>query len=678
VTAFSLDDYYDVTLVTDTRLAPDGDRAAYVADEFVTSTDERRQAVFVVSADGSGDPHRLTRAYSAADPKWSPDGSKLAVRSDRTREPDLKADVEAENALEESAMQVWVFDLERGGDARQVTNLPEGVRGFDWGPNGERLVVSARDPTDDEWAYLEGRREDDTPVVTERLQHKYDGEGWLDTVQSYLFEVDVETRETTRIDEAHGGKFEPVSGMKPTWSPDGTWIAFFANRTEHPDDSLALDLYFFDYTDGDIVKVTDSDVAALRGVWSPDGNRYAFAARNPNSWSEPPQLYVVDLDCDGAVGEPRSVSASLDRPIAPALSRDPSFEWLDEQTLIGAVGDRGQTRLVRFDATDDSPERVFEQQAHDETVGDLDVAAGTATLVLSDPAESPDVYALDADDLATPGERADLRRLTRTNSGLHEQWPTPTCHRFAFESDGEEIEALLYAPSSFDPDSSPELPLLVSIHGGPVLYDEPSFDFEYLHWVNEGYLVLRVNYRGSTSYGQAFCKAIEGEYGNKEPGDVVAGIQATIDRGWATPDDVCVTGFSYGGAQTAYILSQYDVATVGAAEHGVYDRSSYFGTGDSHNRMERDFGLPWEEPEVYEEISSITDVDGIDVPLLVTAGGEDARCPPSQSEQLYVSVKKRDVPARLVVYPDEHHNIGDPDRALHRLEELTRWFERHG
>jgi dipeptidyl aminopeptidase/acylaminoacyl peptidase len=93
--------------------------------------------------------------------------------------------------------------------------------------------------------------------------------------------------------------------------------------------------------------------------------------------------------------------------------------------------------------------------------------------------------------------------------------------------------------------------------------------------------------------------------------------------------------------------------------------------------MQRDFGLPWEVPEQFEASSSITDVDGLDTPLLVTAGGQDWRCPPTQSEQLYLAAKKQGVDAKLVVYPDEHHNIGDPDRAVHRLEQLEEWYETH-
>lgn len=133
---------------------------------------------------------------------------------------------------------------------------------------------------------------------------------------------------------------------------------------------------------------------------------------------------------------------------------------------------------------------------------------------------------------------------------------------------------------------------------------------------------------------------------------------------------------SYGAIAQGHIVAQTDLFTA-APEHGIYDVRANFGASDWHVGYTHMFGLPWQHPDVYNRASSITNVEDIETPLLVKAGGEDLRCPPTRSEQLYVSVKKRGIPAKLVVYPDEHHAIGDPDRAIHRLEQLEDWFERH-
>ncbi|WP_137286286.1 prolyl oligopeptidase family serine peptidase [Halorussus salinisoli] len=694
-----LDDFYDLSLVTDLAVSPDGRRDAFVADEFDREDDERRSSLFVVPTDGSRDPHRLSRASDASAPVWSPDGSKLAFtaardtdaeievtretdeseadgetdESDDTDESDEDADQQADTGTDDPAdeprPQVWAFDLELGGDARQLTEFEEGAKGFDWGPEGDRLVVAARDPTDDQREYLAHRREEDGPVVTERLQHKFDGQGWLDDVTTYLFVVDYATRETERLDDAYGGGArEPATGLSPAWSSEGT-IAFLSNRTDRPDDNYVMDVYTIAPDGSDCRKLTDSDLTASRVRWHPEGDRLAFVGGDPENWYAPSRVFVargVDTASDSPTYE--SWSGDLDRTVA----RYGELAW-DGDDLLAAIGDEGLTRLARF-SEDADPERTFDAQGRDRTVEGFDLRGGTGVVLLSDPGDGKDLHAVDADELSGGSEPT---RLTAVNDDLLADRHTPEARRFTFESEGDEIEAIAYFPDDFDPDDPDPGPLVASIHGGPISYDAPTFSFDYSYLTGRGYVVVRTNYRGSSSYGRAFSEQIRGEWGPRETADVLAAVEESVSRGWADTDRCFATGFSYGGITTGYLVAESDRFAAAGAEHGVYDFRSAFGTDDSHVWWENDFGLPWENEEGYEAASSIVDVGEVDTPLLVTAGGEDWRCPPSQSEQLYVSVKKQGVPARLVVYPDEHHDIGDPDRAIHRLEELTDWFERH-
>lgn len=208
-------------------------------------------------------------------------------------------------------------------------------------------------------------------------------------------------------------------------------------------------------------------------------------------------------------------------------------------------------------------------------------------------------------------------------------------------------------------------------------YDEPEFRFQDWFFTSRGYIVLKVNYRGSTSYGRTFCEQLKGAWGTADIDDLQAGVDEMIERGLADADRLFPTGFSQGGVNTGYLVTRDDRWAAAAAEHGVYDYRSCFGTDDSQNWWENDFGLPWEQPEKYEEHSSITDVGNVETPLLITAGEEDWRCPPTQAEQLYVSVRKQGVEAKLVIYQGEHHNVGDPDRIEHRLTELSEWFRKY-
>lgn len=687
---FDLERYYDLRLVTDVAVSPTGDRVAFVVDEFDGDADDRRHSLFVAPTDGSRDPHRLTRVADASSPAFSPDGERLGFVGKRTR--DVALDVGSTRATDdggdddgdgsggdggrdvdggadgddEPEAQLWVFDLERGGDARQVTTFEQGVREFDWGPGGDRVVVSARDPTEDEQSYLD-QREDGGPIETERLQHKRDGAGWLDTVTTYLFVVDVESREDRRLEAAYGaGSGEPLSGLQPAWGP-GDRIAFVSNHGERPDDSMVMDLFTIAPDGSDLRRLTDSDLTVSEPAWSPDGTRIGFVGGHPTNWYRPSEVYVAEADTY------RSVSASLDRTIGWA--GNPC--WLDDDTLLAPFADGGWTRLVRLEADADDPERVFEGQGRNRNAVCFDAAGGTVGLALSSPADGLDVHAVATEALADP--EADGTRLSSLNADLLEDVEPPETRRVTVETgDDQELEAIVYLPGGADADAGTPgaSPLVVSIHGGPMSYDAPEFRFDVAYWTNRGYVVAKPNYRGSTSYGRAFSEQLRGSRGDLESEDVVRTAEALVDRGWVDPERLFVTGFSYGGITTAHVVTRTDTFAAAAPEHGIYDFYSLFGTDDNHLWHEDEFGLPWENLDRYREISSLTDVGEIETPLLVTAGGQDWRCPPTQAEQLYVSVKKRGVPAKLVVYPDEHHNVGDPDRAVHRLRELTAWFER--
>jgi dipeptidyl aminopeptidase/acylaminoacyl peptidase len=687
-----LEDYYDLTTITEQAVSPSGDRVAFVASEFDPDEDRRRNSLFVVPTVGGGDPHRLTRASDASQPTWSPDGRKLgfvAARDEdvaRTvgRDEENEAADEEEQADEEGdgeapagppggdegpKPQVWAFDLELGGDAIQVTDADEGVSAFDWGPDGERVVFGARDPTDEQQEALEERR-DDGPIEVERLQHKANGVGFTDEVRTYAFVTDVDGGEPERLNDVYAsGARAPLFDLQLSWGPAGR-IAFATNLTENPDDSGAMHLYTVAPDGSDRRQITDGEFQSMWFEWSPDGDRIAFVGSDPNNWYEPSEYYVAE-DEPGAY---ESVSASLDR--TPAMASSPV--WVDGDTILGAVGDEGWTRLVRVDANGDGPERVFGAQGRDRTIGfgGMDLGGDRVVVHLSDPSSGTDLHALSVADLEADEDRSE--RLTATNDELIEGAETPRTRRVTWENDdGVEIEGIAYLPADFEADDDPR-PVIASIHGGPMAYDAPQFSFDFSYWTGQGYVVYRTNYRGSTSYGKEFAERLMGIRGDLETDDVVSGLEELADRGWVDPDRSFVTGFSYGGITTGNVVTmEEDPFTAAAAEHGIYDFTSTFGTDDNHLWHDWEFGLPWEEPETYEDISSITDVGNVDTPLLVTAGENDWRCPPTQAEQFYVSVKKQGVPAKLVIYQDEHHDIGDPDRAIHRLETLTEWFERH-
>jgi len=710
---------YEVSTPTDLAVSPDGERVAVVVSEHDGEAERARSSLLVVPTDGSRPPHRLARASEASQPAWSPDGSRLGFVAARDRdleraigsppddegENDGQADDESdhgngeehdESGDDEPTSQLWMFDLERGGDAIQVTDREEGVRAFDWGPDGERVVISARDPTEEEQEQLEQRREDG-PIEVERLQHKAEGAGWTDSVTTYLFVVDLESGETRRLDDAYGaGSQEPIVGLQPAWNPDGDRIAFVSNRTDRPDDSAAMDVYTVDPAGGDARRLTDGDIVASDLEWSPDGSRLTFASWPADNWYAPREVYVLNRD-----GNYTSLSASLDQTVSwfgvPV--------WLDDETIIAGIADEGWVRPYTFDApagvaadagTDagtavavTAPEPCLEAFDRTRSVRLLEAADGRVVCSVDDPASGHDLHALSRSALTATFDEAAVR-LTRLNEWFFEDHPSAGLHRLTTGHDDAAgaggpgtdvdepvaVESMVYTPPEFDRDEPSPRPTILWPHGGPMSYDDPEFSFATNYFTSRGYVVVRPNYRGSTSYGRDFCETLRGRWGTVEVVDQLAALDDLVDRGWADPDRLFATGFSYGGISTGFLVTETDRFAAAAPEHGIYDRRSSFATGDSHVWTSNELGVPWEEPEAFEANSSITAVDQIETPLLITAGENDWRCPPTQAEQLYVSVRKQGVPAKLVVYQEEGHDVGDPDRAIHRLEALEEWFDR--
>jgi dipeptidyl aminopeptidase/acylaminoacyl peptidase len=720
MSALPLDAYYDLTQIGEVAVSPSGDRVAFTATEYDQSADEAVASLFVVPTDGSRGPHRLTSASGASAPAWSPDGERLAFVAAREtdaerrvgwrerddEETDAPADEgdageadetddadESDDAAggdDEPKPQVWLFDLALGGDARQVTDRDEGVSDFDWSPGGDRLVIESRDPTGEDTEYLEQVREGG-PIETTRLQHKLNGVGWTDDVTPYLFVVDLDDAESDprRLDDAYGGgAFQDVTGMDPHWGESGR-IAFTSCRLDRPDDTTVRDVYAVSPAGGDAERLTGGDLSHGVPTWRPGADELTTVAGDPDDPPAPAEAYLVggaESPGDDAGERVTSLTAALDRTVA----RGGAPVWVDGAVYL-PIADESHTRLVRVE-TDGTVERVFAAQGRDRALAGFDAAAdgSTAVAVLSDPSGGTDLYAVAVDDLDASGVDAggdgegstapatdSLRRLTAVNESLTDEFAMPEAERVEWESDGWTLDGVVYR----DPDADPadgDHPLVVAIHGGPMSYDEPVFSFAHAALTSRGYLVFRPNYRGGTSRGRQFTAELTGAWGTAEVDDVAAGVASLVDRGWADPDRVFGYGFSYGGIAQGFLVTQEpDLFAAAAPEHGIYDLRSAFGTDDTHTWFEAEYGLPWENPEAYDASTAILDAGNIETPLLVMAGGEDWRCPSSQSEQLYVAARKQGVDAELVVYPDEHHDIGDPDRAIHRLEKILDWYETH-
>lgn len=642
------DALYDLTIPSSIAVSPDGNRVAFVAHEFQNDGETRYKSLFVVPADGSSTPHRVSRLSDVDTPRWRPDGDAIGVLT--TREPSVPRRRDGEDAGDGPTRQVWEFDIARGGDPRQVTSLPTGVDDFDWGPIGKRLVVAGADPDADE--------SDGYPKETDRLQYKHLG-GWVDDRRTLLHVVDAESGERETLNGTYAaGVMASSTGLAPRWRPDGEEVAFLTNRTDDPDRSRRMNVYRVALRDGTTRRVSDGDVLASTPRWDPTGSRLVYLAGSPENPYRPDEIRLAEA------GRTRTVLPDLDYTV-----RD--VRWVDERRLAALVGRDGETvvTLAHVGETATADELVWLDRVGRQAIsGRFDAASGTVAACLSATTDPPEVYRL--------SETADPTRLSEVNGEYLDAEREPVTRRVAVETGDAVVDAQVAFPPGYDPVEGSPLPVVTLIHGGPTTYDSPRFDFETLFWTTREYALLRVNYRGSTSFGREFAEALRGAWNGREVEDVLASVDELVDRGWADPERLFVTGHSQGGIVTAYLLTRTDRFTAAATEGGIYDFRAAFGAGDMHSWYAAEFGTPWEHPEAYDDISSITDVKRIETPTMVLACEFDNRCPTSQAEQLYVGLKRCDVPTRLVVY-DESHFLAKPTNVTHRLTTLAEWFEMH-
>ncbi len=700
----TLKDIYRLRQPTACALSPDGRFAAVVVLSYLEQENDRVESLYLVPVDG-GPAHRLTRGKAGGSaPAFSPDGSMLGFLSTRPDEPEVlalraPAGKDAEKGKEtKPRRQVWALDVALGGEPRQLTYAEEGVASFCWSPDGTEIAYAARAPKAGEKEYLKAIREDDGPLVVRRVQHKMDGEGYLDEVKTQIFIARVDTRQARQLTDA------PFDCRLPSFTPDGSMIGFVANCTGDADQNRRWDVFLAQSDGSGLKRLTFGDVNAALAeqppAFSRDGTKAAFTTpRDPEDDYEITHLVVVGLENarplksladalgqgfstiggvvpDGAPEDPvasaRVYPVALERTPLNVLTRTldrpvlGDVRWVDDDTLIAVVADRAQAKVARIRL--DGAVEYLAPHGPVGTVGTLDARAGRIVAVMSQPDAGIELYRLGAEEPV---------RLTSFHQEILDGLQLPRLERLTLTApDGQSVDAL----ASFPPGSGAgaRSPLMVQIHGGPMWFDSPGFDFDTIYFAQRGYVVLQVNYRGSISFGEAFCQEIQGQWGPLEHADVMAGVDFLVARGDVDPERLYVTGFSQGGIMTNWAVGHTRRFRAAVSEHGQWEYVSAFGTDDCHLWWQNDLGVPWQNAEAYRAMSPASGAADIQTPLLITAGQEDWRCPLDQAEQLYVTLRKRGVPTELVIYQGEHHAITKPRRAIDRLLRIGEWFARYG
>ena len=627
------DDLFLITDLADPDFHPGGRRLAFATSRMDREANSYVHALWEADVE-TGELRQLTRGAGDQSPKWSPDGRWLAFRSSRDGSP-----------------QVWVLP-EGVGEARPVTDLESGISAFAWAPDSHRLaVVSAvMEPSVTE-QMLGGAvvSESGDVLVADRLRYRT-GTTYLGSAYPHIFVVSIDGDAPLQITEG------PYEDSEPAWSPDGQRIAFVSNRTDEPDFNRDTDIWVVPAAGGPVERLSGGPGTDASPRWSPDGTWLAFRGNSdPHDYGSQHQIWLVGAEG----GEPRKLTEGIDH--SPS-----TFAWTAANDLAVAFQIEGNIEIHRLEL-DGTHRPVVTGRGQATSFA----VASDATLgyLWATPTAPAEVYVADG---------TDGRKLSAFNDDWLASRQLADAEGFWYKgADDWDVQGWIMRPAGFQPGGS--YPTVLEIHGGPYGMYGNGFSLEFQILASQGWGVLFTNPRGSTGYGQSFEHAVTGDLVGKAFDDIMAGVdEALATHEWIDPARLGVTGGSYGGLMTNWVVGHTDRFAAAVTQRSISNWISFFGTADIPSWVELELdGTPWEVPMSLWESSPIAYADQMTTPTLVLHSELDFRVPVSQGEEMYRALRRQGVPSLFVQFPDEGHGLPGSGQPLHRLERLqwiVRWF----
>jgi dipeptidyl aminopeptidase/acylaminoacyl peptidase len=660
----SLEDYYRLEDLGDPEISPDGRWVAFVRTVVIEAENRRNSEIWLVPADGSAAPTRLTHpSFSSSKPRWSPDGSLLAFESNR------KAPGQT------SASSVWFLRMDAArGEAFQIPGV-EGMPVFS--PDNRFMAFTKKTPPttrrEEKFASDFERRihERFTGRMYDWMNFRFDQRGYLPDPRDpqasppqELYLVPREggpPRQLTRLG---------VDVEAAAWRPDSGALAIAADSHQRDEHTYERpDLWVVDL-EGQARRLTDDGFENTDPVWSPDGQWIVFrrgqgldqviAARQNHGG---PTDVCRIAAAGGAIENLTSDWDLIPRP--PTLSKDGNFIYWSAE--IG-----GNTHIFRVAARGGRVEQVTRG---DRRLGRPSFSSDFRTLAYSasDPTHPNEIHAAASDG---SGEK----KLTGFNDTLAGELDLSRAERISFPSrDGTEIEGWMLPPPGYDPTKGP-YPLILRIHGGPHSAYGNEFSYELQLLAGAGHLVLYTNPRGSTGYGEKFLWATWGGWGVKDYEDLMAGVDHVVKKYPIDEKRMGVSGGSYGGFMTNWVIGHTQRFAAAVSRASISNWVSDYGTADIPRTKESEFyGPPWrkESFDLMVRLSPLTYVANVTTPTLFLHGETDHRVPIEEAEQMYTALKKLNVPAKFVRYPDSYHGGWTPWNMVHRYHQELRWWEKY-
>ncbi|MEH7884518.1 S9 family peptidase [Bacillus sp. JJ1609] len=651
------EDLYELKSVTDPQLSPDGKKCVFVQTDMLKKKNDYVSNLYILDLEEGGEPKQWTYGeYRNHSPRWSPDGSKLAFVSNRA-----------------GKNQVYVLDA-AGGEARQATSFKNGASGPVWSPDGSKLACSVfLKPEEDLLEKEEEKKEERKlePFVTEEMKYKSDAAGFWDGKYKQ-----------TAIVNLVDGKAELLARGEADyhlqcWSPDGKTIVLSADETAERDFSFKSDLLQMDVETGKVSKITDGKGYYGNAAFSPDGMYLGYTGHEREYENATlSQLWIQEL----ATGNVQCITENMDILVGDGVAADfqqgahsPGFLWgEDNESFYFLASDQGNT-VIYFGnlAGEIYPALLDQQHVYGYT---LDRKNQRIVAAISNPVLPGELFQLEV----TTGE---MKQLTSVNEKFLNEVRLSMPEPISFAaSDETPLHGWIMKPAGFE--AGKKYPLILEIHGGPhALYANTYFN-EFQVLASEGYAVLYINPRGSHGYGQQFVDAVRGDYGGGDYQDVMDAVDYALENyDFIDSERLGVTGGSYGGFMTNWIVGHTDRFKAAVTQRSISNWISFYGVSDiGYYFTEWQIKADLNDIETLWKHSPLSYADKINTPLLILHSEKDYRCPIEQAEQLFIALKKQGKKTKFIRFPESNHELsrsGKPNLRLNRLGYIVEWFNDH-
>ncbi len=709
--------------VNDAQISPDGARIVYTVS--TTEGNETRTTLWLARVGSnyfqvrhSNDEPRqlLPDDWTASNPRWSPDGKLIAflathdgqsgiwvmALADRNRisirkpnSPTSEATVLAHPPRFIAPVRSTNFFITYAGE------------NFAWSPDSRRIayINATEDANDANDSATRKEQTADDPRVINRIQYK-SRTSFSDRARTHVWLTDVEQSNPRQL--TAGAYYDHAV----TFSPRGDEIAYLSNHEPDADAVNNSDIFAVN-TDGRTRQITNTKGCEYEPAWSPDGKLIAYTAtKRPvttiDSVAEDAHVWVIDAS--GGTG--RELTAAQDR-----RARSPRWSP-DNRAVLFLANDHGRALVYRIELADNKLSSIFDapdpQRAgcpppdmlvsptNSFQVGGFSISALPAQVsskaliafTLSTPMLPPEVYVQAAQASCAPnlnsnesannaefmGSRVNITGEARTYAQAM-ALPIPRLvvpEEINFKSfDGTPVQGWLMKPLDFK--EGQRYPLILSVHGGPHGAYGYSFNSSFQVYAARGYAVLYLNPRGSTGYGQKFSDGTINEWGGGDYQDLMRGVDEALRRNsWIDPNRLGVTGGSYGGFMTNWIITQTPRFRAAVASASVSNLVSFYATSLYQDLIHAEFnGFPWDNYDTLWRWSPIRYVKQAQTPTLFLHGEQDNDVHITQAEEMYMALRRRGVETELVRYPREGHGLREPRHRVDALERTLDWFDHY-